>query len=246
MNDIHARLAKLESRHKVATDNRLVFFTNMLKSSGNHSAASDAIRASKVYNNCCAFCGTSENVNLAHIVPSNSAVNYSAFSVSNGYVSNLDVTSPRNFLPLCGSNGQKDSCCDEFEKFRITLLYQPFRQVYTIFCLDLKHSPKAHLHLKDIAVDNNFPPYRRLLAWRARKCLLEHQSDMPDLGEALFELAKISDASRSVAGADDCADDDENEEGTSDWSGEGEVEGEAAGVVEGAAAGEVEGDCIAK
>jgi hypothetical protein len=73
--------------------------------------------------------------------------------------------SARNFLPLCGTEGIYGTCHDEFDKFRITLLYNPLRGVYTIYCLDLVNSPKADLHLRDINVDPDFPPDRRLLAW---------------------------------------------------------------------------------
>lgn len=146
---------------------------------------------------------------MAHIVPGANGVDYSPFC--EGYSTPLDVKSARNFLPLCGTEGIYGTCHDEFDKFRITLLYNPLRGVYTIFCLDLANSPKADLHLTDINVDPDFPPYRRLLAWRTRKCLLEHGSKMVDKGDALFSMAKFSDGSRSVSSHDEDDGDISNE-----------------------------------
>lgn len=134
-------------------------------------------------------------------MPGSKDLDYSPFS--KGYVAELDVKSPRNFIPLCGTLGSYGTCHDEFDKFRLTLLYRPFASTYTIYCLDMDESSKKSLHLKDIVVDPNFPPYRRLLAWRTRKSLLEYGSEMSDTGEGLFELAKFSDHSKSVDLNDD-------------------------------------------
>jgi hypothetical protein len=149
----------------------------------------------------CAFCETNNNITTAHIVAGSNGVDYTPFC--DGYSTPLDVKSARNFLPLCGTEGLYRGCHDEFDKFRLTLLYNPLGRVYTIYCLDLVNSPKADLHLKEINVDPNFPPYRRLLAWRTRKCLLEHGSKMADRGDALFTMAQLCDGSRSVSPRDE-------------------------------------------
>lgn len=191
----------------MAYDPRLAFFSRVVRSTGKHSAASRQIRASTVYGNKCAFCGATSSVTTAHIVPSSSDLDYSLFST--GYVSNLNPKSPRNFLPLCGTLGSYGTCHDEFDKFRLTLLYRPFESVYTIFCLDIMNSPKSSLHMKDIVVDPAFPPYRRLLAVRTRKCLLEYGSTLPDRGADLLRLANFSERSKSVALSDEDEDKDE-------------------------------------
>lgn len=198
---MEARLTELEKRESVRGDDRLAFFSKVVRSAGRHSAASKQIRSSAVYAGRCAFCGThgtsDRPITMAHIVAGASDLDYSPFST--GYRTPLDVKSPRNFLPLCGTEGSYGTCHDEFDKFRITLLYNPFTLSYSIFCLDLGSSPKAGLHETTINVDEDFPPYRRLLAWRTRKGLLEYGSKMPDKGDSLFTLAKFSDRSRSVA-----------------------------------------------
>jgi hypothetical protein len=146
----------MESRDSVRDDDRLSFFSRVVRSTGKHS------EASAVFDNSCAFCRTKTNISVAHIVPGANDVDYSPFCT--GYSTPLDEKSPRNFLPLCGYEGMKGTCHDEFDKFRITLLYNPLRQAYTIYCPDLVNSPKADLHNTDIDVDPNFPPYRKLLA----------------------------------------------------------------------------------
>jgi hypothetical protein len=201
LGELNQELGELKSRDIIRGDDRLVFFSRVVRSTGNHSVASRQIRNSAVFGGRCAFCGSTGNITMAHIVAGATGVDYSPFCL--GYSTPLDVRSARNFLPLCGTEGNSGTCHDEFDKFRITLLYNPLRVVYTIYCLDLVNSPKADLHLRDIAVDPNFPPYRRLLAWRTRKCLLEHGCRMADKGDALFLLATFSDGSRSVSSHDE-------------------------------------------
>lgn len=209
VEELQSIVGELKSRDTTRGDDLLSFFSRVLRSTGRHSEASKQIRQSTVFGGKCAFCGTNNNITMAHIVAGVNGVDYSPFC--DGYSTPLDVKSARNFLPLCGTEGSYGTCHDEFDKFRITLLYNPLRQAYTIYCLDLVNSPKAALHLTDINVDPNFPPYRRLLAWRTRKCLLEHGSKMADKGDALFAMAKFSDGSRSVSSddePDDVADED--------------------------------------
>ena len=157
-----------------------------------------------MYNGCCAFCSSAPSADLiisvANIVPGSRDLDYTIFS--SGYESPLDVKSPRNYLPLCGTREVYGTCHVEFDKFRITLLYDPLVSKYKIFCLDLLKSTKNILHEKVIEVGLEFPPYRRLLAWRARKCILEHGSKMEDKRIALFEFAKFSDRSKSIASED--------------------------------------------
>ena len=209
-NQLQSRVTELESRDSIRGDDRLSFFSKVVRSTGKHSFASSCLRKSTVFSGCCAFCRTStEQITMAHIVAGASDVDYTPFSV--GYKTPLDVKSPRNFLPLCGTEGRYGTCHDEFDKFRITLLYNPFDQSYCIYCLDVANSPKAHLHGRTISVDPMFPPYRRLLAWRTRKCLLEHGSKLADRGEALFSLAKFSDQSKSVASYEEDEEEDIDE-----------------------------------
>ena len=78
------------------------------------------------YGNKYLFCGEKNNVTKAHIVAGNRSVDYSAFSKP-VYKDELDVKSPRNFLQLCGVvDGVEESCHNEFDKYLMTLIYNPF------------------------------------------------------------------------------------------------------------------------
>jgi hypothetical protein len=185
----------LEAIVNIARDDRLFYFSNaMPKSSGKHSNASSVIR--KSYGGKCLFCGSAK-ATLAHLVAGNSRVSYDDFNFPH-YRDNLDVTSPRNFIPLCGTLGESETCHHQFDVYKMSLLFDPFLAQYRIFCLDSRFSKYTELNNKVVAVDPDHPPYRRLLAWRARKCVNEHSYLMADRGEKLLEFAKFSDASRSV------------------------------------------------
>lgn len=213
VTELAERVADMKSRDSIRGDDRLTLFSKVFRSTDRHSRASSKIRKSPIYDGRCAFCRTNTPpITISHIVAGSSDLDYTPFNT--GYKTLLDVKSPRNFLPLCGTEGRYGTCHDEFDKFRITLLYNPFDQSYSIFCLDVNNSPKANLHGRKIEVDENFPPYRRLLAWRTRKCLLEHGGKMEDKGNSLFLLAKFSDQSKSVATNEEDEEDDGMDEGS--------------------------------
>jgi hypothetical protein len=98
------------------------FFSNaMPKSSGKHSDASNTIRTE--YGGRCLFCGTI-GATLAHLLAGNSAVNYASFGCPK-YRDDLKIKSPRNFIPLCGSHGQIGTCRNEFDCYKMSLLFNP-------------------------------------------------------------------------------------------------------------------------
>ena len=77
-----------------------------------------------------------------------------------------------------------------------------FQFQYFTLQLDSSLNQEIDSNLK-IQVDSNFPPYRRLFAWRIRKGLLEHGCQMEDKGDALLTLSKFSEVSRSIQGAEE-------------------------------------------
>ena len=123
--------------------------------------------------------GEKNNVTKAHIVAGNRSVVYSALSKP-VYKDELDLKSPRNFLPLCGVvDGVEESCHNEFDKYLMTLIYNPIERIFVVRCLRSSF-PKYHIcNEKIVNVDAANPPYRRLLVWRTRKCIMEHQNLMP-------------------------------------------------------------------
>ena len=58
---------------------------------------------------------------------------------------------------------------------------------------------------KALTVSSEFPPYRRILAWRTRKCIIEHAYLLADRGAHLLALSNFSEISRSVAEGDEKA-----------------------------------------
>lgn len=170
-------------------------------SSGRHSQASKII--DETYGKTCIFCGESTgNVTKAHLIAGNKMIDYTPFGIPT-YKDDLDVKSARNFLPLCGTEGQEGTCHNEFDKFLMSLLYDPFSGKYSIFCFNTKFSKYTQCHGKEVAVNESFPPYRRILAWRFRKCIQEQQYLIrPEDIDNLLRKCEFSEKSKSVADED--------------------------------------------
>lgn len=212
---LREEVATLKKRFTTSIDERLSFWSNAVPgSSGKHSVASKFCRAT--YNKTCVFCGVKDSTTLpvtnAHIVTSGCS-SYAVFGPPQ-YKDELDVKSPRNFLPLCGTLGRyPGSCQDLFDKYLLTLLYNPFASTYQVWSLreneklDVDGIP---LHEKVLTLHHE--PYRRLLAWRTRKCINEHGYLLPDGGERLLLASNFSEESRSIAPMTETATD----EGSSD------------------------------
>jgi hypothetical protein len=118
------------------------------------------------YWKCCLKCGRSnEEIPIcpAIILSANPSLheNFTCFGERYGYETRLDITSVRNFIPLCGSSGTTGTCRWDFDNFELALLYDPFKSRF--YFID-KYCVKYSVDIPDI-----FYPYRRLLAWRARR-----------------------------------------------------------------------------
>jgi hypothetical protein len=191
-----ARVERLENISSISVDERLSFFSvAMPPSSGKHSNASKAIDNN--YGKRCLFCGDTTNISKAHIVAGNHLVNYSCFGKPT-YKDDLDCKSPRNFLPLCGTLGAFGTCHDRFDKYLVTLLYNAINNTYYIYCFDPSWSRYSDLHRKVVTVPSNIQPYRRLLAWRTRKCLLKHGSMVKTDIDVILRLCNFSEESKSM------------------------------------------------
>jgi hypothetical protein len=196
---IEARLEALEERNSIAQDERISFFNKaMPKSSGKHSIASATLDA--FYGHRCLFCDETNDVTKAHIVAGNNDVNYSVFCKPH-YRDDLDVKSPRNFIPLCGTDGKAGTCHNEFDKYLMTLLYNPLLGTFEVRCLRDSFPKYEFCHGRVVNVDSNNPPYRRLLAWRTRKCILEHQPRIRGEVHEWLLLCNFSENSHSIANA---------------------------------------------
>ena len=80
----------------------------MPKSSGRQSIAS-RFTDQRMYGNRCLFCDETSDITKAHIVAGKKRVDYSLFCQPL-YIDELDVKSPRNFIPLCGNGGKEGTC----------------------------------------------------------------------------------------------------------------------------------------
>eukprot|EP01036_Dinobryon_divergens_P026414 gene26414-35062_t len=94
------------------------------------------------------------------------------------------------------------------EDFEILL-----EHVYTAF----RRMSEYHIcNGKIVNVDATNPPYRRLLAWRTRKCIMEHQHLIPPGEvEGWIHLCNFSEQSRSIAQETDDAEVEAAESGSS-------------------------------
>jgi hypothetical protein len=207
------KLAILERRVSHGQDERLSYWSCVMPaSSGKHSAADKKI--SQSYGRKCLFCGCSGKISTVHLVAGNSKVNYSPFGSANGYIGELDVKSPRNFIPLCGTLGQEGTCHDGFDKHLIMILHNPLAknpsEKYQLHCFGAGYQ---HLHGKFIPIpsDPDVRPYHRLLAWRARKCILEHGNFCDtDACTSILIANRLSEESMSVASTCTSYDDDDD------------------------------------
>jgi hypothetical protein len=112
---------------------------------------------------------STQSVTVTHVI-SSALSDFSDFGVTNNYNCEIDVFSVRNFMPLCGAKGVPDCCHDAIDKHQIHICYNTFQKSYHLRC-----SPNAPERFQQISrsVLNTPPgwdPYRRLIAWRSRKC----------------------------------------------------------------------------
>ena len=157
--------------------------------SRNKSVTSDGKPKSKhVYWTKCLFCGVDASsdrvISEAHIIEAVRNYSYEGFGVTAGYLDDLDPTSGRNYIPLCGTLGQPNTCHHAFDTFKIALLYNPLVRCYYLYTPS--NYPNQILHgtvINDIP--EKFKPYRRLLAARAYatgyECLDETMLNLPNL-----------------------------------------------------------------
>lgn len=124
---------------------------------------------------------------------------YRPFGKGNGYKDELEVFSDRNYMPLCGTDGESGTCHDAIDKHLIHVVYNPLTKSYHLVC-----APAApqHFHKLDgkLTPPPDWNPYRRLLAWRSIKCGTDYGFEL-NL-ESFKTLNQLSENSNSVGDAD--------------------------------------------
>eukprot|EP01032_Pedospumella_encystans_P025990 gene25990-29357_t len=148
----------------------------------------------------CLICGADAQscgrvISEAHILEGVRTYAYDEYGTASGYADDLDPSSARNYIPLCGTEGQAGSCHDLFDTFKIALLYNPLKSVYFLYT-PLGHYVEGY-HGKVIRnIPHDFLPYKRLLAARAFatgfQCLDETMLNLPTLTMKLRESVQSS------------------------------------------------------
>ena len=200
----------LQNNEALRGDKRLFFFGPAADSShGNHSVADGII--DEWYGKKCVICGA-DGATRAHIVSGRVTTDFESFGPPT-YSDALDVKSHRNFIPLCGTLGEKGSCHDAFDRFLITILYNEIAGKYVCYCIApvKEFTRRDQVHLKELNMHSDHQPYKRLLAWRTRKGFIEHSYWVS--GEDVGNLVGIVDLSetastRPVQGSDSVSIDD--------------------------------------
>mmetsp|Transcript_1923 Transcript_1923/g.3055 ORF Transcript_1923/g.3055 Transcript_1923/m.3055 type:complete len:252 (-) Transcript_1923:5-760(-) len=165
-----------------------------------NKAATNESLNKNLYWQSCLFCGCNVKVSEAHLINGVNGMDYSQFGVQVGYENDLDVSSARNYIPLCGSLGDKGTCHDSFDRHKIAMLYNPFLRKFYLYSQE-----NSVLHAKVLAeIPQQFIPYRRLLAVRAFKCGLENYDtkllSLPNV-QVLQDVASLNNSNSTSSSA---------------------------------------------
>jgi len=79
-----------------------------------NKSATNELSNKNLYWQSCLFCGREDHISEAHLINAVKNMDYSEFGVQAGYENDLDVTSARNYIPLCGSLGEKGTCHNRY------------------------------------------------------------------------------------------------------------------------------------
>lgn len=161
----------------------------------------------------CVICGSNQSVSIVPIITLG-LNDYSVFGVKNNYISEIDVFSVRNFMPICDAKGPHDSCRDAIDKHHIHICYDVFQKSYRLSCSLNAQERFQEISRRVLITPAGWNPYRRLLAWRSRKCGTEY-GFIPNF--PIFETVnQISEESNSIGDLEIDDDIDEENEDSSD------------------------------
>lgn len=153
----------------------------------------------------CAFCGASEakTMTIAKApIFTDPISSCETLGLNDGFAEEIEPNSHRNFIPLCGTIGDRVSCLHFFDLCMITPCWNPFSQQFYLLtpkpCLEqLTAAGKHILHGKVLNIPRAFYPYRRLLAARAKACAVRHNDEelltAPNLTISMDAASKASD-----------------------------------------------------
>lgn len=196
-------IEKMKRKSELDADPRFKIFTAAVGGSTISLKSAYRVEFNEHYQNKCLFCNSSSNLSRAYlVVGSKDDTIYADIRKDRGYKTDLEVDVMKNFILLCGSHGANDTCHDDFDKYVVTLIYNPLTKEYLVFHLDPTTSRQRSIHLKVVNVpdDEKVRRYHRLLSCRTRYCLHHHSylkksSD----AESIVALSRMSEESRSVS-----------------------------------------------
>jgi hypothetical protein len=200
-------IEQLSVESRCVSDPRLFFYSGVLKSkNGSHKTAD---KFHEKYASC-VFCGREDNLTMAHLIceldpVTKDIINFSFFGKPT-YRDDIDTKSPRNFLRLCGTKGEQGTCHDLFDCFKLSLIYDQFNKDYVIFSIDKNHN----LNNKRIRLDEEFPPYRRLLCWRFKRALVLYACVLGPEAPKICDAIDFSETASTACKDDVFEDEDES------------------------------------
>lgn len=165
--------------------------------SSGHSANPSARNFTKIkLEDVCLFCTVKKNMGYAHILPSGYEDEMKKDPVLNArlnrnYSTKYDVRSGRNFIPMCGTHGSKNTCHDLFDSDKFILLPTLTDSVYDVV--------KLHEDADKLVSQVTLPymPYKRGLAVRARIAFSKYMSDRSRVSPDFVFQIDFSESSSS-------------------------------------------------
>ena len=214
------QIVQFQMTQEVIMDKRLRLYdpeigTNVV------SSRSKKLLVRSLYANKCLFCDREQSETLpltvAHIISHNNKEDYSSFGPPR-YCDPVDLESVRNRILLCGTKSMEGTCHNLFDYHNVCMVYDPILAKYFVvkvvhvstcnikFCADGR---KELSQVSSLSVDQQ--PYKRLLAWRMRRCGFKHANVLSV--NDLNNFVKIADLSECNERNDDVEDSCE-EDGT--------------------------------
>lgn len=195
----HDEDAMARALRNVVVDPRLRMFNDEV-STNVESTASFKSYVRRKYKHACVMCGTTEGLTVAHLIANNDREDYSVFQPPR-YKTVFNPESIRNRILICGVKSRVGTCHNMFDNQNVTIFYNAMTKRYNAVCVkDNPLDPRFHT---GETWELNFPPglasdelpYKRILAWRMRKCALVNASYLNS--EQLNNFATIADLSEA-------------------------------------------------
>lgn len=183
---------------ELLADKRFQLFDPEIETTAS-STTSQKSQIRTIYLHKCLFCDGTDNLTVAHIISHNTNENYSAFGPPT-YDSPLDLYSPRNKLLLCGSKTVSGTCHNLFDYHNVALLYNSLDSKYYVVrvvphLLDrITYNAEGSKELSFLSsLPKNQQPYKRLIAWRLRRCGFKNATVLGD--RKLIDFVNAADLS---------------------------------------------------